>query len=262
VQFGIPNRFSAEEPLSSTLTIAMTWIKICGTTNLEDAHLAVEAGADALGFVFYVKSPRYINPEAAQKIVEQLPETIEKVGVFVNSDAPDVVAIVNDVRLTAVQWHMPADPAQVRSTPPELSGNCFGRPIEVYPSFPFSWFKNGVTFSTGPEFHVEPGRSKCVPKNIPGPPRMFLDSGTSEIPGGTGKTFDWEKALSLTEQLRKAYDIVIAGGLTPANVQQAISKFHPFGVDVVSCVEARPGKKDPEKVRAFIDAVRQADKSA
>jgi len=262
VQFGIPNRFSAEEPLSSTLTIAMTWIKICGTTNLEDAHLAVEAGADALGFVFYVKSPRYINPEAAQKIVEQLPETIEKVGVFVNSDAPDVVAIVNDVRLTAVQWHMPADPAQVRSTPPTLSGNCFGRPIEVYPSFPFSWFKNGVTFSTGPEFHVEPGRSKCVPKNIPGPPRMFLDSGTSEIPGGTGKTFDWEKALSLTEQLRKAYDIVIAGGLTPANVQQAISKFHPFGVDVVSGVEARPGKKDPEKVRAFIDAVRQADKSA
>jgi phosphoribosylanthranilate isomerase len=261
VQFGIPNRFSAEEPLSSTLTIAMTWIKICGTTNLEDAHLAVEAGADALGFVFYVKSPRYINPEAAQKIVEQLPETIEKVGVFVNSDAPDVVAIVNDVRLTAVQWHMPADPAQVRSTPPELSGNCFGRPIEVYPSFPFSWFKNGVTFSTGPEFHVEPGRSKCVPKNIPGPPRMFLDSGTSEIPGGTGKTFDWEKALSLTEQLRKAYDIVIAGGLTPANVQQAISKFHPFGVDVVSGVEARPGKKDPEKVRAFVEAVHQADKS-
>jgi phosphoribosylanthranilate isomerase len=262
VQFGIPNRFSAEEPLSSTLTIAMTWIKICGTTNLEDAHLAVEAGADALGFVFYVKSPRYINPEAAQKIVEQLPETIEKVGVFVNSDAPDVVAIVNDVRLTAVQWHMPADPAQVRSTPPELSGNCFGRPIEVYPSFPFSWFTNGVTFSTGPEFHVEPGRSKCVPKNIPGPPRMFLDSGTSEIPGGTGKTFDWEKALSLTEQLRKAYDIVIAGGLTPANVQQAISKFHPFGVDVVSGVEARPGKKDPEKVRAFIEAVHQADKGA
>jgi phosphoribosylanthranilate isomerase len=262
VQFGIPNRFSAEEPLSSTLTIAMTWIKICGTTNLEDAQLAVEAGANALGFVFYEKSPRYIHPEAAQKIVEQLPETIEKVGVFVNSDAPDVVAIVNDVRLTAVQWHMPADPAQVRSTPPELSGNCFGRPIEVYPSFPFSWFKNGVTFSTGPEFHVEPGRSKCVPKNIPGPPRMFLDSGTSEIPGGTGKTFDWEKALSLTEQLRKAYDIVIAGGLTPANVQQAISKFHPFGVDVVSGVEARPGKKDPEKVRAFIDAVRQADKSA
>jgi phosphoribosylanthranilate isomerase len=262
VQFGIPNRFSAEEPLSSTLTIAMTWIKICGTTNLEDAHLAVEAGADALGFVFYVKSPRYINPEAAQKIVEQLPETIEKVGVFVNSDAPDVVAIVNDVRLTAVQWHMPADPAQVRSTPPELSGNCFGRPIEVYPSFPFSWFTNGVTFSTGPEFHVEPGRSKCVPKNIPGPPRMFLDSGTSEIPGGTGKTFDWEKALSLTEQLRKAYDIVIAGGLTPANVQQAISKFHPFGVDVVSGVEARPGKKDPEKVRAFIEAVHQADMGA
>jgi hypothetical protein len=157
---------------------------------------------------------------------------------------------------------MPADPAQVRSTPPELSGNCFGRHIDVYPSFPFSWFKNGATPSTGPDFNVEPRRSKYAPKNIPGRPMMFLDSGTSEIPGGTGKTFDWEKALSLTEQLRKAYDIVIAGGLTPANVQQAISKFHPFGVDVVSGVEARPGKKDPEKVRAFIDAVRQADKSA
>ena len=261
MQFGIPNRFSAEEPLSSTLTIAMTWIKICGTTNLEDAQLAVEAGANALGFVFYVKSPRYINPEAAQKIVEQLPETIEKVGVFVNSDAPDVVAIVNDVRLTAVQWHMPADPAQVRSTPPELSGNCFGQHIDVYPSFPFSSLKNGATLPTGPDFNVEPRRSKYAPKNIPGTPRMFLDSGTSEIPGGTGKTFDWEKALSLTEQLRKAYDIVIAGGLTPANVQQAISKFHPFGVDVVSGVEARPGKKDPEKVRAFVEAVHQADKS-
>jgi phosphoribosylanthranilate isomerase len=262
VQFGISIASALKEPLSSTLTIAMTWIKICGTTNLEDAQLAVEAGANALGFVFYEKSPRCINPEAARNIVEQLPENIEKVGVFVDSGAPDVVAIVNDVRLTAVQWHMPADPAQVRSTPPELSGNCFGRPIEVYPSFPFSWFKNGVTLPTGPDFNVEPRRSKYAPKNIRGRPMMFLDSGTSEIPGGTGKTFDWEKALSLTEQLRKAYDIVIAGGLTPANVQQAISKFHPFGVDVVSGVEARPGKKDPEKVRAFIDAVRQADKSA
>jgi phosphoribosylanthranilate isomerase len=240
----------------------MTWIKICGTTNLEDVQLAVQAGANALGFVFYEKSPRYINPEAARKIVEEMPENIEKVGVFVDSDAPDWVAIVNDVRLTAVQWHMPADPAQVRFSTRASSRNCFGRHIDVYPSFPFNWFKNGVTFSTGPEFHVEPGRSKYVPKNIPGPPRMFLDSGTSETPGGTGKTFDWEKALSLTEQLRKAYDIVIAGGLTPNNVKQAISKFHPFGVDVVSGVEARPGKKDPEKVRAFIEAVRQADKGA
>ncbi|MGE5736147.1 MAG: phosphoribosylanthranilate isomerase [Acidobacteriota bacterium] len=262
MHFGIPIASALKEPLSSTLTIAMTWIKICGTTNLEDAQLAVEAGADALGFVFYGKSPRYINPEAARNIVEQLPENIEKVGVFVDSGAPDVVAIVNDVRLTAVQWHMPADPAQVRSTPPTLSGNCFGKHIDVYPSFPFSWFKNGATLPTGPDFNVEPRRSKYAPKNIPGPPRMFLDSGTSEIPGGTGKTFDWEKAFSLTEQLRKAYDIVIAGGLTPANVQQAISKFHPFGVDVVSGVEARPGRKDPEKIRAFIDAVRQADKSA
>jgi phosphoribosylanthranilate isomerase len=240
----------------------MTWIKICGTTNLEDAQLAVEAGADALGFVFYEKSPRYINPETAQKIVEQLPENIEKVGVFVDSDASDVVAIVNEVRLTAVQWHMPADPAHLRSSTPTLSGNCFGQPIDVYPSFPFSWFKNGATFSTGPEFNVEPRRTEYAPKNIPGRPRMFLDSGTSETPGGTGKTFDWEKALSLTEQLRKAYDIVIAGGLTPANVKEAISKFHPFGVDVVSGVEARPGKKDPETVRAFIEAVRQADNGA
>jgi phosphoribosylanthranilate isomerase len=262
VQFDIPNRFSAEGAALEYFAITMTWIKICGTTNLADAQLAVEAGADALGFVFYEKSPRYIDPEAARKIVEQLPANIEKVGVFVDSDDPGWGAIVKDVRLTAVQVHMPADPAQARSTPPTLSANYFGRPIDVYPSFPFSSFKNGVTFSAGPEFNVEPRRSKYVPKNIPGPLRIFLDSGTSETPGGTGKTFDWEKALSLTEQLRKAYDIVIAGGLTPNNVKQAISKFHPFGVDVVSGVEARPGKKDPEKVRAFIDAVRQADKSA
>jgi phosphoribosylanthranilate isomerase len=239
----------------------MTWIKICGTTNLEDARVAVEAGADALGFVFSEKSPRYIDPQAARKIVEQLPERIEKVGVFVASDNPVWVAIVNDVRLTAVQCHVPADPSQMQSSKREFGRSCFWREIDVYPSFSFNWFKNGVTFSTGAGFHVEPGKSKYLPKIIPGPPRMFLDSGTSETPGGTGKTFDWEKAVPVTEQLRKVYDIVIAGGLTPTNVKEAICKFHPFGVDVVSGVEARPGKKDPEKVRAFIEAVRQADKS-
>ena len=168
MHFGIPIASALKEPLSSTLTIAMTWIKICGTTNLEDAQLAVEAGADALGFVFYEKSPRYINPEAARNIVEQLPENMEKVGVFVDSGAPDVVAIVNDVHLTAVQWHMPADPAQVRSTPPTLSGNCFGKHIDVYPSFPFSWFKNGATLPTGPDFNVEPRRHSRTSHDVPG----------------------------------------------------------------------------------------------
>lgn len=240
----------------------MTWIKICGTTNLEDAEVAVEAGADALGFVFYEKSPRYIDPSAVRQIVEKLPEQVERVGVFVEPRDDNWVEIVNEARLTAVQVHLPADPTQIRPTNRGFGRSCFWRPIEFYVSFPAQWWMNGLELKIGPEWHVEPGTSKYDPKNIPGPPKLFLDSGTADTPGGTGKTFDWDKAVPVTDQLRKYYHLVIAGGLSPTNVTDAIRKFQPFGVDVVSGVEARPGKKDPQKVRAFVEAVRAADKSA
>ena len=224
--------------------------------------MAIDAGADALGFVFYPKSPRYVTPETARQIVEKLPDHVEKVGVFVEPRDDNWVEIVNEARLTAVQVHLPTDPTQLRPTTRAVARRCFWGPIEFYVSFPAQWWMNGLDFKIGPEWHVEPGTSKYDPKNIPGPPKLFLDSGTPDIPGGTGKTFDWDKAVPITEQLRKQYHLVIAGGLTPANVTEAMAKFHPFGVDVVSGVEARPGKKDPQKVRAFVETVRAADKSA
>jgi phosphoribosylanthranilate isomerase len=240
----------------------MTWIKICGTTNLEDAQLAVKSGVDALGFVFYPKSPRYITPEVTRGIVGQLPERVERVGVFVEPLDDNWVEIVNGARLTAVQVHLPADPTQMRPTTRAVGRSCFWCPIEVYTCFPASWFMRGIDFKIGPEWHLDPGTSKYDPKNIPGPEKVFLDSGTPDTPGGTGKTFDWEKAVPLTDQLRKYYHLVIAGGLTPVNVSEAVRKFRPYGVDVVSGVEATPGRKDPDKVRAFVQAVRAADKSA
>ena len=240
----------------------MTWIKICGTTNLDDARFAVEAGADALGFVFYEKSPRCIEPEVARQIVEQLPERVEKIGVFVEPRDDNWVEIVNEAHLTAVQVHLSGDPTQMRPTVRGVERSSFWCPIEVYTCFPARWFMRGIDFKTGPEWHLEPGTSKYDPKNTPGPEKLFLDSGTAETPGGTGKTFDWAKAVPHTDKLRTHFHLVIAGGLTPANVSEAMATFRPFGVDVVSGVEATPGKKDQEKVRAFVRAVREADKRA
>jgi phosphoribosylanthranilate isomerase len=218
----------------------MTWIKICGTTNLEDAKLAVDAGADALGFVFYDKSPRKVDPETVREIVAKLPATVEKVGVFVHDSFKRIRGIMESTGLTAVQlhsrnWNRIEDLIGINGNP---SGP------KLIMALPADELVQSNVLIQGYNLHA-----------------MMLDSGSDQTPGGTGKTFDWRKAQSVIQQLSLTVPVIVAGGLTTLNVSEAVKLFQPYGVDVASGVEARPGKKDPEKLRAFIQAVRAAEKN-
>jgi phosphoribosylanthranilate isomerase len=221
------------------MTKFMIWIKICGTTNLEDALTAIEAGADALGFVFYEKSPRNIDPEAAREVIEQLPPEIEKVGVFVNEPVEEILNTVMQAGLTAVQLH--GVDCRRREFIRSLKDS---RELKVFLVLQADEI-NGFEAVGHNEGYIG---------------AVFVDSGTSQLPGGTGKTFDWGASAASIEVIRKNMHLVVAGGLTPANVTDAIRILKPWGVDVASGVEAIPGKKDPEKVRAFVNAVRNAEK--
>jgi phosphoribosylanthranilate isomerase len=211
-------------------------------TNLEDALVAVEAGADAVGFVFYEKSPRCVTVETAREIVGKLPERVEKVGVFVNEPPELVSAAAEKAGLTAVQLH--GDEYR--------HADRYALNIKTFFSLPAAECLRGFRGSVG---------SSVMP-TFPTFAGVLLDSGTPELRGGTGKAFAWGGADSLVRCLKRLYPVVIAGGLTPSNVKQATKVLGPWGVDVVSGVEVRPGKKDPEKVRAFVRAVREIDRKA
>ena len=211
----------------------MTWVKICGITNLEDAQVAVDAGADAVGFVFYEKSPRNVDPETALRIVKELSSDVEKVGVFVNESAQSVAEIADKTGLTGVQLH--------------VQGN---RPFEKQVTGKKVFL---VLAANLVRFPLDGGPLSALPDNLAA---ILIDSGTAEQPGGTGRSFDWEEAKAFVSVVSAQYPVVVAGGLTPGNVADAMRTLRPWGVDVSSGVEANPGKKDPAKVRAFIQAVR------
>ncbi len=218
----------------------MTWVKICGMTNLEDALTAVEAGADAVGFVFYEKSPRCVTVETAREIVEKLPEEVEKVGVFVNEQDELICSVADGARLTTVQMHGDKEDPHVA----DLVARC--RPqtkilaaISMNHKSPQDW------------------AMMWHPDSVEA---FLLDSGTSSKHGGTGVSFDWNAAVPVLEEIKRVGKVIAAGGLTPSNVADALTVLHPWGVDVVSGVEASPGKKDPDKVRAFVKAVRDCDR--
>ncbi len=241
----------------------MTWIKICGITNLEDGLTAIDAGADALGFVFYEKSPRNIEAEAAHEIVSRLPERVEKVGVFVDGSGFHPVDVVRKVGLTAIQNCLGFLSSVAQAPQMVVAFAGFPRPPKLFLSFPAEWFFGGAEKIKGLAASFSHLR-----RDISGRPAIpegwfdtfFLDSSTLEQPGGTGSTFDWEKAVPVAEGMQdRGFKLVVAGGLNPGNVTEAIRILKPWGVDVSSGVEARPGKKDPHKVRAFVQAVRQAE---
>jgi phosphoribosylanthranilate isomerase len=230
----------------------MTWVKICGMTNLEDALVAVEAGADAVGFVFYEKSPRNISVEAAREIVEKLPEGVEKVGVFVGETAETVREIREKAQLTIAQIYpdfrnslsIPTDQFLERTS------------SRVIVALPASQLQQEE--SDDPDV-ITGFRVSCTFQDRI--VAVLLDSGTSRRPGGTGEKFDWQRVVPMTGLMgRFGLRLIVAGGLTPGSVGDAMTALTPWGVDVVSGVEARPGKKDPEKVRAFVKAVRDADR--
>ncbi len=202
-------------------------IKICGITNHEDARVAVEAGADALGFVFYSKSPRCIEPAVAQRIITELPPFVLAVGVFVNHDPTVIRTIFDECGLAFAQLHGDETPTFCES---------LGRP--VLRALRLRDHSSLLAFA---EYKGRMGIRGFV-----------VDAFSAEAFGGTGQTVDWALAFEVAQTV----PILLAGGLTPSNVHKAIQQVRPYGVDVSSGVEEQPGKKDPEKIQAFTRAVR------
>lgn len=221
----------------------MTWIKICGTTNLEDALAAVEAGADALGFVF-APSPRRISPRDAARITAALPASVEKIGVFVNQSAELVLATIQKAGLTGVQLHGEEDGRYARRLR-ERNGQL--RVIKA-----ISMREVGEGKGKGLAMATREGAAGSFSA-------LLLDSGSPAKRGGTGTAFDWQEAAPMARLLGRKFELIIAGGLNPENVGKALRTFQPWGVDVVSGVEQVLGTKNKEKLQAFIAAVRAAD---
>jgi phosphoribosylanthranilate isomerase len=230
----------------------MTWVKICGMTNLEDALIAVDAGADAVGFVFYEKSPRCVSVEAAREIVERLPESVEKVGVFIDFDCSAIHSTVSAAGMTAVQLHGIHSLESVWQDPrPAIE--CVGV-AKLIPMIPSSVLQDERDDKdSGIMIRQRSGEKVFA---------ILIDKQVNGLNGGTGATFDWESSRGMIQALSISFPVIVAGGLTPSNVGGAMKILQPFGVDVVSGVEARPGKKDPRKVSAFVRAVREMDKKA
>ncbi len=228
-------------------------------TNLEDALVAVDAGADAVGFVFYEKSPRYVRVEKAREICEKLPESVEKVGVFVSSPVSVWVQTALKAKLTAVQHYMPLDPDVSAHQKKAADETVF----TVAPKF-FLCLPLGLLIDAGGIEDLANDMERVAGQlENAGLDAWFLDAGGVGMPGGTGKKFDWGKAVPVADGIKRSgQKAVVAGGLKPENVGEAIKILRPWGVDVSSGVEAGPGKKDPEKVRAFVRAVREADRKA
>jgi len=206
-----------------------TRIKICGLTRLEDAQLAADLGAAALGFNFYPLSPRYIEPAAARAIIRRLSPFVAAVGVFANeTDAGHVISQAREAGATTVQVHGPRFP-----------------PLDEL----LAVFTLVVAVAVREGFKPEELR-KIKPS------AYLLDAFDPDRLGGTGRTFDWKAA----REAKQYGPIILAGGLTPANVARAVREVRPFAVDVASGVESAPGIKDAAKLQAFFTAVAEADK--
>jgi phosphoribosylanthranilate isomerase len=204
-------------------------VKICGITRLEDAELAIELGAAALGFVFWPGSPRCIDVSAAAHLVARLPREVAAVGVFVDQPLDDVRRIAGDAGLSAVQLHGSESRAYCAAVGYRVIKTVTVTPAGLDP----------------PEPAVDPAVT------------LLVDAHDPVRRGGTGRTVDWTIAAALAA--RRA--IFLSGGLSPHNVAAAIAAVRPHGVDVSSGVEARPGVKDASRLRAFFDRVRSVDRT-
>ncbi|MBN4079950.1 phosphoribosylanthranilate isomerase [bacterium AH-315-C08] len=203
-------------------------VKVCGMTSLKDARVAVEEGADAVGFIFYKKSPRSVTMKTVREIVLELPPFVDTVGVFVNETAEQINKIADYCSLDMIQLHGDESPA----------------------------FCKKIRRRVIKAFRVKDMQSvkKLSGFQVSG---FLLDTFSENLHGGTGKVFDWNLALPA----KKFGPVIMAGGLTPNNVRQAIQQVRPYGVDVCSGVESQPGIKDHKKVRAFLKNARAGRKT-
>jgi phosphoribosylanthranilate isomerase len=208
----------------------MVRVKICGITNAADALAAIDAGANLLGFNFYKKSPRHITEADAAKIRSQLPKKVKAVGIFVNTPPADVAALCKSLKLHAAQLHGDETPEDVA----ELASS-----IPVFKAF-----------------RVEPDFTLATLDEYPEAYAFLFDAADTGQYGGTGHTTDWDVARRATVGRR----IILAGGLKVENVAAAVRIVRPYGIDVASGVEARPGKKDHGLLREFVEEVRRAER--
>lgn len=204
----------------------MVFVKVCGITNLEDARTAVDAGADALGFNFYRRSVRFIEPLAARRIIAHLPSSVLSVGVFVNESEPEAVArMADEAGINAVQLHGDESPDYCRA----LDGRFVIKALRVgAPSVPES----------ATEFDVD---------------AILLDAFAPGARGGTGRVVDWSTARRVRRLVPKLF---LAGGLAPENVAEAVAAVSPYAVDACSRIERAPGLKDAKRMRDFICAAK------
>ncbi|NWF76977.1 MAG: phosphoribosylanthranilate isomerase [Nitrospirae bacterium] len=202
-------------------------VKICGITNIADAFAAIEAGADALGFVFYKASPRSITPEKASEIIRKIPPLLSTVGVFVNENPVKIKKIINITRIDVVQLH--------GEEPPDMCELISNKIIKA--------FRVKSLESLDPLIHYKNKVSA-----------FLLDTYTPDIFGGTGQIFNWDIAIDA----KQFGQIILAGGLTPDNITSAVKRVRPYAVDVSSGIESEKGKKDHKKMKLFIQKAKEA----
>lgn len=200
----------------------MLRVKICGITNVEDALQAAACGADALGFVFFEKSPRCVTPEQAREIISQLPSLVMTVGLFVNAEPETICETAEICKLDRVQLHGDETPDE-----------CLLPPLKIIKALRV---RDAASLARADEYPVD----------------LLLDAWSDQAYGGTGHSFDWQ----LARELAARRSIILAGGLRPDNVAEAVATIKPYAVDVSSGVELTPGKKDHGKVAEFIRQAR------
>jgi phosphoribosylanthranilate isomerase len=218
--------------------LMLTWIKFCGTTSLADAMASIAAGADAVGFIF-APSKRQVNASQVKTITQELPVEIEKIGVFMDERVENILSIVESAGLTGVQLHGRESSDDVARLAEQLRGEQRSRNQR------FRVIKTVLVKDNFPE-------ELQTMHAVRPPDCILLDAGA-----GSGKTFAWDAARELVHSSKA--QLIVAGGLTPENVGDAVAMLSPWGVDVVSGVELQAGKKDPQKLNAFVDSVRKAE---
>jgi phosphoribosylanthranilate isomerase len=212
----------------------MVKVKICGITNFEDAVAATEAGADMLGFNFYRPSSRYIEPERAREIIDQIRGTdanssMQMVGVFVDEPIESMTQIAKDLRLDALQLHGDESPEFCAEMKSLVTDKTIIKALRVNGSF---------DPQTGASYAVQ---------------AIMLDAFHEQLRGGTGRVIDWDIASTVRDLVPRLF---LSGGLSPENVGEAISRVQPFAVDACSSLESSPGRKDASRIREFVRAVR------